>query len=92
QVHDIRMHYEDGQQVQARVLQTTSPINPGDSGGPIVNNNGELVGINSSGNTKARLVSYAIDIREVRAFLTAYAGEGNPTDDAPRDLLAAWPL
>jgi S1-C subfamily serine protease len=34
-----------GQQVSARAFVTDSPINPGDSGGPVVNEQCELVGI-----------------------------------------------
>ncbi|MEQ9406243.1 MAG: serine protease [Fuerstiella sp.] len=52
-----------------RVVETQSPINPGDSGGPVVNDKGELVGIAQSISPKARLVSYNVDISEVRAFL-----------------------
>lgn len=51
------------------VLETQSPINPGDSGGPVVNSDGELVGIAQSISPKARLVSWNVDISEVKAFL-----------------------
>lgn len=49
--------------------ETQSPINPGDSGGPVVNAAGELIGIAQSISPKARLVSYNVDISEVRAFM-----------------------
>lgn len=52
-----------------KVLETQSPINPGDSGGPVVNDKGELVGIAQSISPKARLVSYNVDVTEVKAFL-----------------------
>lgn len=52
-----------------QVLETQSPINPGDSGGPIVNNNGELVGISQSFSTKGRLISHGVDISEITWFL-----------------------
>lgn len=52
-----------------KVLESQSPINPGDSGGPVVNAAGELIGIAQSISPKARLVSYNVDISEVRAFM-----------------------
>lgn len=59
---------------QARIMETSSPINPGDSGGPVVNDKGELVGVVSSstqrhGNQPVQLISLTIDVSEVKAFL-----------------------
>ena len=51
------------------VVETQSPINSGDSGGPVVNNRGELVAISQAISPKARLVSYSVDISEVKTFL-----------------------
>ncbi len=70
QVYRKRMRYANGQEVEARVIETQSPINPGDSGGPVVNDDGDLVGVTASTRTDAALVSYCIDLREVRAFVT----------------------
>ena len=61
-----------------RVLETQAPINSGDSGGPIVNDAGELIGIAQSMSVNARLVSYCVEVSEVREFMngprTAPAG------------------
>jgi hypothetical protein len=57
-----------GQVVTARVFDAQFPINPGDSGGPVVNDQGELVGVNCCAKD-ARQMSTCIDISEVRAFL-----------------------
>lgn len=51
------------------VVETQSPINSGDSGGPVVNNKGELVAISQAISPKARLVSYSVDVSEVKTFL-----------------------
>jgi len=48
------------------------PINPGDSGGPMYNTNGELVGISSSNTPGVSLVSYAIAFDEIAAMLQSY--------------------
>ncbi|MCA9241319.1 MAG: trypsin-like peptidase domain-containing protein [Planctomycetales bacterium] len=61
--------YDSGQKVESYAIETTSPINSGDSGGPVVNDQGELVGINASFSNYGRLFSTAIDIREVRSLL-----------------------
>lgn len=73
QVYKKNWNFGDGQQVSAFVVQTTSPINPGDSGGPMVNDAGELVGIVSASSNNGRLVSYAIEIREIREMMNWYA-------------------
>ncbi|TWT34307.1 Periplasmic serine endoprotease DegP precursor [Blastopirellula retiformator] len=52
-----------------KVVETQSPINSGDSGGPVVNNEGELVAISQAIAPKARLVSYSVDVSEVKDFL-----------------------
>lgn len=54
-----------------RVVETQSPINPGDSGGPVVNSQGELVAISQAISPKARLVSYFVDITEIKDFLAS---------------------
>ena len=53
------------------VVETQSPINSGDSGGPVVNNQGQLVAISQAIAPKARLVSYSVDITEVKDFLAS---------------------
>jgi tetratricopeptide (TPR) repeat protein len=58
----------DGQPLDARIVETQAPINPGDSGGPVVNDDGELVGVTSAMNLSAQLVSICIDVSEVRVF------------------------
>jgi serine protease Do len=55
----------------ARVVESDAAINPGDSGGPVVNDSGELVGVHRAFVSKGRLISRSIDVSEVKAFLTA---------------------
>lgn len=54
-----------------KVVETQSPINSGDSGGPVVNGKGELVAVSQAISTKARLVSYCVDISELKTFLAS---------------------
>ncbi len=54
-----------------KVVETQAPINSGDSGGPVVNDKGELVAIAQAIAPNARLVSYSVDISEVKEFLAS---------------------
>jgi tetratricopeptide (TPR) repeat protein len=53
----------------ARVVETQIPLNPGDSGGPLLNNEAELVGVNQGRSRTAQLISQSIAVEEVRQFL-----------------------
>ncbi|MBX9830452.1 trypsin-like peptidase domain-containing protein [Candidatus Babeliales bacterium] len=50
-------------------IQVTTPLNPGNSGGPALNNAGKVVGINSRGVMGAQSVGYIIPINEVKSAL-----------------------
>ena len=52
-----------------RVVETQSPLNTGDSGGPVVDADGKLIGIVQAIAKKGALFSYCVDISEVRDFL-----------------------
>lgn len=54
---------------EAKVVETDSATNPGDSGGPLLNDRGELVGVTQGGAIKAQLISTFIDISEVKQLL-----------------------
>lgn len=51
------------------LIQMSAPINPGSSGGPLLNIKGEVIGINSSGFTEAQNVGYAIPINTLKTIL-----------------------
>ncbi len=60
-----------GFEVDAQILETTSPTNAGDSGGPLMNTKGELTGVTQGGIVGKGInnVSLFIDVSEVKGFL-----------------------
>ena len=56
-----------GAEVDGQWLQTSAPISPGNSGGPLVNMRGEVVGINSLVRTEGQNLNFAIAAQEVQA-------------------------
>ena len=54
-------------------IQTDAAINPGSSGGPLVNRNGEVVGVNTSTYAEYAGISFAISVSEVKTNLASLA-------------------
>jgi regulator of sirC expression with transglutaminase-like and TPR domain len=61
--------HDDFPGFEGNVVETQSPLNPGDSGGPVVNDHAQLVGVVMGLNTQVSLLSYCIDVSEVRVLL-----------------------
>jgi tetratricopeptide (TPR) repeat protein len=54
----------------AGVVETDMPFNRGNSGGPVVNDRGELVAVVEGHRPDARLVSLSVGVDEVRGYLS----------------------
>jgi S1-C subfamily serine protease len=52
-----------------QAIQTQVPINSGNSGGPLVNDEGQVVGINTFGSTVAQNQNYAISVNAIKGIL-----------------------
>ncbi|MEZ5977113.1 MAG: trypsin-like peptidase domain-containing protein [Planctomycetota bacterium] len=53
----------------SNLIQTDASINLGNSGGPLLNINGRLIGINAAMNTQAENIGFAIPVDRVRQVL-----------------------
>lgn len=54
---------------RAKIIETDSPTNPGDSGGPLANDKGELIGVTQGGALDAQSLSTFVDITEVKNLM-----------------------
>ena len=70
---DDEVYYMEG------LIQTDATINKGNSGGPLINAKGEVVGINSVKITDAEGIGFAIPINVIKPIIEAYKNNGDYT-------------
>jgi S1-C subfamily serine protease len=63
--------YRNGREIDGRVIEFIAGIRPDDHGAPILNNNGQLVGIVSALESGSR-TPMGIDVTEIRAFVDRF--------------------
>ncbi|MBI5529908.1 MAG: trypsin-like peptidase domain-containing protein [Candidatus Doudnabacteria bacterium] len=69
----------DGSEQLSGVIQTDAAINPGNSGGPLLNLNGEVVGINTAIDQQGQLVGFAIPANDAVKALDSFNKNGKIT-------------
>lgn len=80
---------EDGQTIATQAIQTDAAINPGNSGGPLINIQGQVIGINSSkiantnnGSTAIEGMGFAIPSNDVVNIIEQLEKNGKVTRPA----------
>ena len=58
------------------LIQTDATINQGNSGGPLINANGEIIGINTVKITSAEGIGFAVPIDVVKPIINRFSKEG----------------
>ena len=70
---NVSLKSEDGQAISTKAIQTDTAINPGNSGGPLVNIQGQVIGITSSkiasnGGTSVEGLGFAIPSNDAQKY------------------------
>jgi len=69
---------EDGNDIyMSDLIQTDATINPGNSGGPLINTDGEVIGINSVKITTAEGIGFAVPIDVVKPVIESFVNKGS---------------
>ena len=72
---DREITMPDGETL-TRLIQTNASINPGNSGGPMLNINGELIGINVALREGAQGIAFALNADTVQQMLSKHLSAG----------------
>lgn len=70
---------EEGEKVtyMSNLIQTDATINPGNSGGPLINSEGEVIGVNTVKITSAEGIGFAIPINVVNPIIEKFKAKGS---------------
>ncbi len=61
-----------GEVLYRDILQTDAAVNPGSSGGPLLNADGEMIGVNVAIYREAQNIGFAVPVRRVRDLLARW--------------------
>ena len=84
---NVSLKSEDGQAISTKAIQTDTAINPGNSGGPLINIQGQVIGITSSkiasnGGTSVEGLGFAIPSNDAQNIIKQLESNGKVTRPA----------
>ena len=84
---NVSLKSQDGQAISTKAIQTDTAINPGNSGGPLVNIQGQVIGITSSkiasnGGTSVEGLGFAIPSNDAQNIIKQLESDGKVTRPA----------
>lgn len=83
----IKINDNTGVGYMENLIQTDASINPGNSGGALINQQGEVIGVNTIKITEAEGIGFAIPINTVKAIITQFE-EYNEFEEAYLGIFA----
>lgn len=72
----VKIETEQGSNFMEDLIQTDASINPGNSGGPLMNNRGEVIGVNTIKVESAEGLGFAIPINIARPIVNSFINRG----------------
>ena len=84
---NVSLKSQDGQAISTKAIQTDTAINPGNSGGPLINIQGQVIGITSSkiasnGGTSVEGLGFAIPSNDAQNIIKKLESDGKVTRPA----------
>ena len=84
---NVSLKSQDGQTISTKAIQTDTAINPGNSGGPLINIQGQVIGITSSkiasnGGTSVEGLGFAIPSNDAQNIIKQLESDGKVTRPA----------
>ncbi len=72
----IKIEEDSSSSYMSDLIQTDAIINPGNSGGPLINPNGEVIGVNTVKISSAEGISFAVPINIIKPVIESFKENG----------------
>ena len=76
----IKLQEDDKVSYMEDLIQTDATINPGNSGGPLIDESGNMIGINTVKITSAEGIGFAVPVNVVKTIIASFVAQGSFTE------------